>query len=90
MAMLQSKYTSAAKKTLEEICRQLGYTIRYEKGNFTSSSCLVEERKLIVINKFHDRDGQIEALLSILRDLNFDMSQIETKLVKKFQMLLEL
>ena len=37
---------------METFFKEQEYTIRYEKGNFQSGYCIVENRKIAVINKF--------------------------------------
>ena len=59
-------YTKGNLKKLEQIFTELDYTIRYEKGNFNSGYCLVEMKKIVVINKFYDVEGRINVLLDIL------------------------
>jgi hypothetical protein len=59
-------YTRGNLKKLEQIFTDLDYTIRYEKGNFNSGYCLVEMKKIVVINKFYDTEGIINVLLDIL------------------------
>ncbi len=36
---------------LEEIARQLGVNVRYEKGDFDGGYCILKEKKLLVVNK---------------------------------------
>lgn len=62
--MLKSSKSNLAK--LEQIFREQDYIIRYEKGNFQSGYCIVEDRKIAVINKFFDTEGRINCLLDIL------------------------
>lgn len=60
------KYTKTTLKKIEDIFKAQGYTVRYEKGSFTSGYCLVEERKIAIINRFYDTEGRINTLLDIL------------------------
>jgi hypothetical protein len=36
---------------LEEIARQLGVSVRYEKGDFDGGYCILREKKILVVNK---------------------------------------
>ena len=58
--------TKHSLKKLEALARELGYTVRYEKGNFTSGYALVESRRMAIVNKFYDTEGRINVLLDIL------------------------
>lgn len=46
--------------------------IRYERGNFNSGYCIVEDRKIAVINKFFDAEARINILLDILETIDFE------------------
>lgn len=48
------------------------YVVRFEKGNFNSGYCILEEKKVIVVNKFHDIDARVENLRRILGELTQD------------------
>ena len=59
---------------LENIFVSLQYKVRYEKGNFQSGYCLVENSKIVVINKFFDVEGRANSLIEILREIKIDPS----------------
>jgi hypothetical protein len=54
---------------LEQLFKEMLYTVRYEKGTFNSGYCLVEDRKVIVINRFFDTEGRVNVLLDILSNI---------------------
>lgn len=54
---------------LELLFKELDYTVRYEKGTFNSGYCIVEDKKIIIINKFFDTEGRINVLLDILSNV---------------------
>lgn len=60
------RYNRPNLKRLETLFKELEYTVRYEKGNFQSGYCIVEDRRIAVINKFYDVEGRINVLLDIL------------------------
>jgi hypothetical protein len=64
------RYSVATQKKLEAICTELGYVVRYEKGHFQSGYCLLEARKVLVINKFYGLEGKINSLLELLVQLD--------------------
>lgn len=70
------RFTQNTLKKMEAVFSELGYTVRYEKGNFQSGYCLVENRKVAVINKFFDIEARINTLLDILNTLPFDESTL--------------
>ncbi len=60
------RHSSANLKRLEAILKSDGFTIRYEKGNFQSGYCLLENKKVIIINKFFDLKNKIDSLCAII------------------------
>ena len=63
------KFTTHALKKVEAVLQEMDYTVRYEKGAFQSGYCVVQDRKVVVINKFFDTEGRINCLLDVLTDL---------------------
>ena len=63
-------------EAIEAVFQQLEYKIRYEKGNFQSGYCIVENSKIVVINKFFDVEGRINSLTEILLQLKVDPTLI--------------
>jgi len=66
------RYTQTTLKKIEELFDELDYTVRYEKGSFQSGYCLVESRRVAVVNKFFDTEARINTLLDILTRIEFD------------------
>jgi len=73
------KYTKYSLKKLETLFEEIDYTIRYEKGNFQSGYCIVEDRKIAVINKFFDTESRINVLLEILGNVEVKESGLSDK-----------
>lgn len=71
------RYTKTTLQKLEGLIQEIGYSIRYEKGSFNSGYCLVENRKIAVINKFFDTEGRINSLSEVLSTITFDESLLE-------------
>jgi hypothetical protein len=63
------KYNPQFLKKVEEVFEENAYQVRYEKGNFKSGYCLIEDRKIVVINKFAAIESRINTLLEIIRVL---------------------
>ncbi len=71
------RYTQHGLKKLETLFKEMAYTIRYEKGNFQSGYCLVENKRIAVINKFYDVEGRINCLLEILAQQHLSEEELE-------------
>jgi hypothetical protein len=59
------KYTQQYLKKLEDFLKENLYEVRYEKGNFKSGYCILEAKKVVVINKFATIESRIQALFEI-------------------------
>ena len=74
------KYNASTLKKLEELYDEMGYTIRFEKGNFNSGYCILLERRIAVVNKFLTLEGRINALIDMLPTLQYDVTNLNTEL----------
>ncbi|MCB0663965.1 MAG: hypothetical protein KDC24_14555 [Saprospiraceae bacterium] len=82
------KYTKTTLDKLENLFKDMEFSVRYEKGSFQSGYALVESKKIVVINKFFDTDGRINTLLEILSKIEVDvamLSERSDKFFKEFQ-----
>ena len=66
------KYTVTTLEKIEKILQETGYVVRYERGNFQSGYCILEEKKVLVLNKFLTLEGRINTLIDILPLLNLE------------------
>ncbi|MBK9631456.1 MAG: hypothetical protein IPO62_10395 [Saprospiraceae bacterium] len=83
------KYSRTNLKKLEELCKDLGYKVRYEQGYFQSGYCRVETQKVIVINKFFDVEGRMNCFFDLIPQLNIDESALSPETLKIFQNIIE-
>jgi len=67
---VMAKFSPAYLKKLEELLRNGGYELRYEKGNFKSNYCVLEAKKVVVINKFSTPESRMQSLLEIIQGLS--------------------
>ncbi len=81
------KYTRNNLKKLENLFGAIEYTVRYEKGNFKSGYCMVENRKIVVINKFFDIEARINCLLEILSTLEVNTDELPEETLPFYQKL---
>lgn len=87
------KFTRHNLKKLETLFQEMDYTVRYERGSFNSGYAIVEDRKIVVINKFYDAEGRINVLLEILNTLQVEpkrFTESTVKFYKQVQKLLNL
>ncbi len=79
------KYTPNTLKKLEELFEEARYVIRFEKGNFNSGYCVLEEKRVVVINKFFNIEGRINALLEILQSLTINEQELSGEMLKWYR-----
>ncbi len=70
------KYNVTTLNKLEKVLAESGYVIRYERGNFQSGYCILEERKVIVLNKFLSTEGRINTMIELLPQLEMLYDQL--------------
>lgn len=79
------KYTQGTLDKLEDILGESGYVTRYERGNFQSGWCLLEQRKIVVLNKFLDIEGKINTLLELIPQLTIDFDKLTHESQKLYE-----
>ena len=66
------KYTQSTLDRLEKIAEEAGYVIRYERGTFQSGYCILEQKKVVVLNKFLQTEGRINTLIDLIPQLEIN------------------
>lgn len=69
------KYNQSTLNKLEKILDEAGYIVRYERGSFQSGYCILEDKKVVVLNKFLTPEGRINTLMDIIPavSINYDV-----------------
>jgi hypothetical protein len=85
------KYTQHTLDKIEKIAEENGYVIRYERGTFQSGYCVLQAKKVIVLNKFFQTEGRINTLIDLMPQLsiNFDALTLESQKMYDEIMLIE-
>ena len=77
--------TTHTLEKLEMLLKSAGYKVRYEKGNFKTGACLLQNSKVIVINRFSNLESKILSIVDLARDLEIDYSLLDDKQVALLQ-----
>ena len=72
-------YTQHTLEKLESLLKSLGFKLRYEKGNFKTGSCLLENNRVILVNKYSNLESKINALADLLQRSETDDTLLEDK-----------
>ena len=78
------KYNLATVKKLENILDECGYIVRYERGSFQSGYCILEDRKVVVLNKFLTTEGRINTLMDLIPLVNINYEMLTTDSQKMY------
>lgn len=79
------KYTQSTLDKLADILGESGYVVRYERGTFQSGWCLLEARKIVVLNKFLNTEGRINTLMEIVPQLPIDFDKLTHESQKLYE-----
>ena len=83
------KYTQATLDKIEAILDEAEYVLRYERGNFQSGYCILEQRKVVVLNKFLQLEGRINTLIDLVPQLNVNPDLFTPEVRKTYEDVLE-
>ena len=78
------KYTQTTLDKIEKILDESEYVIRYERGTFQSGYCILEQRKVVVLNKFLQLEGRINTLVDIIPQLKVTPELLSPEAKKTF------
>ena len=79
--MAALKFTQTTLDKVEKIAEESGYVMRYERGSFQSGYCILQAKKVVVLNKFLPIEGRINTLIDLMPQLNinFDSLTLESQ-----------
>ena len=78
------KYTQTTLDKIEKVLDEAEYVIRYERGTFQSGYCILEQRKVVVLNKFLQLEGRINTLVDIIPQLKVTPELLSAEAKKTF------
>jgi hypothetical protein len=79
------KITQGTLDKLEDILGESEYVVRYERGNFQSGWCLLESKKIVVLNKFLNLEARINSLLELIPQLTVDFDKLTLESQKLYE-----
>ena len=78
------KYTQNILDKKEKIAEECKYVIRYERGNFQSGYCILQEKRVVVLNKFLQTEGRINTLIDLMPQLDIHFDSLTHESQKMF------
>ena len=82
---MKIRYIPATLVKVEKIIAEAGYIVRYERGTFQSGFCILESRKVVVLNKFLQIEGRINTLIDLLSFLNIEADRLSIESRKFYE-----
>jgi hypothetical protein len=79
------KYTQSTSDKLEKILEEAGYVLRYERGTFQSGYCILEQKKVVVLNKYLQLEGRINTLVDLIPQLQLSIDALSPESRKTYE-----
>ena len=79
------KYTQHNLDKIEKVIEDSGYIIRYERGTFQSGYCILQAKKVVVLNKFFQTEGRINTLIDLLPQLDIKIDTLTHESQKLYE-----
>lgn len=83
--MHNMKLTQTTLNKLEDILGESEFVVRYERGNFQSGWCLLESKRIVVLNKFLNLEARINTLLELIPQLDIQFDKLTHDSQKLFE-----
>lgn len=78
------KYTQSTLDKLNLVVEEAGYILRYERGTFQSGYCILENKKVVVLNKYLQMEGRINTLIDLIPQLQIDTESLSDESKKLY------
>ena len=73
---------------LESSLEESGYKVRYERGSFQSGYCILQQKRVVVLNKFLTLEGRINTLGDLLPQLEIEFDALTRESQKLYEELM--
>jgi len=64
------KYNKHTLQKLETIFKESEIQVRYGKGSFSAGYCILENKNIVVVNKYYTVESRVGALIELLDKIN--------------------
>lgn len=82
---MKLKFTPSTLEKLEKVVSEAGYILRYERGTFQSGYCVLESKKVVVLNKFLQTEGRINTLIDLISELKIEPGYLSTDSLRLYE-----
>lgn len=85
---MKIRFNSSTLDKLEKVISEAGYVVRYERGTFQSGFCILESKKVVVLNKFLQTEGRINTLVDLLSFLHIEVDHLSSDSRKIYELVM--
>lgn len=85
---MKIRFNSSTLDKLEKVISEAGYLVRYERGTFQSGFCILELKKVVVLNKFLQTEGRINTLVDLLSFLHIEVDHLSSDSRKIYELVM--
>lgn len=82
---MKIKFTPSTLEKIERVISEAGYILRYERGTFQSGYCILESKKVVVLNKFLQTEGRINTLIDLMSVLMIESDHLSAESKKMYE-----
>lgn len=82
------KFNQHTLDKIERVIEEGGYIVRFEKGTFQSGYCILQQKRVVVLNKFLQTEGRINTLIDLLPMLNINIDDLTHESQKLYEELM--
>ncbi len=86
---INMKFNQHTLDKIERMIEEGGYIVRFEKGTFQSGYCILQQKRVVVLNKFLPTEGRINTLIDLLPLLNINIDDLTHEGQKLYEELME-
>ena len=73
------KYTKQFLHKLEDLMAETDFSLRYERGNFKAGYCILNSKKVAIVNKYFSHEGKINCLVDIIKSIEINEDRLSDK-----------
>ena len=73
------KYSKQYLHKLEDLMAETDFILRYEKGTFKSGYCILNSKKVAIVNRYFTHEGKINCLIEIFKAIEIDIEKLSPK-----------
>jgi len=70
------KYSKHYLHKLEDLMAETDFILRYEKGTFKSGYCILNSKKVAIVNKYFTHEGKINCLIDIIKSIEIETENL--------------